>query len=237
MGLTRDFSRLVVMCAHGSTTENNPYQASLDCGACGGTVRRAGRPHRGGHPQPGRGRAGLRSVGIDIPDDTWFIAAQHDHRGGPGDAAGHPPGSRRAPGRGRPAARRPRLAGALHWPPSAARPARRHRSAGAGAGRRPCQHRSSDWAQVYPEWGLAGNAAFVVAPRSGNRGTGPAAPDLPALVRSRGRHRRIGIGNDPDRPAGGRPVDQLPVLLLHGVPAGVRRRHQDHPQRGGRSSG
>ena len=30
--------------------------------------------------------------------------------------------------------------------------------------------RSSDWAQVYPEWGLAGNAAFIVAPRSVTRG-------------------------------------------------------------------
>ena len=30
--------------------------------------------------------------------------------------------------------------------------------------------RSLDWAQVYPEWGLAGNAAFVVAPREVTRG-------------------------------------------------------------------
>ncbi len=26
-------------------------------------------------------------------------------------------------------------------------------------------HRSSDWSQVQPEWGLAGNAAFIAAPR------------------------------------------------------------------------
>ena len=30
--------------------------------------------------------------------------------------------------------------------------------------------RSLDWAQVYPEWGLAGNAAFLVAPREVSRG-------------------------------------------------------------------
>ena len=30
--------------------------------------------------------------------------------------------------------------------------------------------RSLDWAQVYPEWGLAGNAAFVIAPREVSRG-------------------------------------------------------------------
>ena len=30
--------------------------------------------------------------------------------------------------------------------------------------------RSTDWAQVFPEWGLAGNAAFIVGPRSMTRG-------------------------------------------------------------------
>ena len=30
--------------------------------------------------------------------------------------------------------------------------------------------RSVDWAQVYPEWGLAGNAAMVIAPRTVTRG-------------------------------------------------------------------
>lgn len=166
MGLTREFSRLVVMCAHGSTTENNPYQASLDCGACGG---QSGGPNaRTAVAILNRDevRAGLRSIGIDIPEETWFIAAQHDtamdrvtlldthlvpdeHRGEVARlqddlaTAGAALAAERC-------ATLPGVTGSL-------------------APQRAASHvltRSSDWAQVYPEWGLAGNAAFIVAPRS-----------------------------------------------------------------------
>ncbi len=166
MGLTRNFSRLVVMCAHGSTTENNPYQASLDCGACGG---QAGGPNaRTAVAILNRAevRAGLRDAGIDIPAGTWFIAAQHDtavDRVTLLDTHLVPSGHR---------ADVARLDADLTRAGAALAAERCATLPGAGgrlAPERAVSHvtaRSTDWAQVYPEWGLAGNAAFIVAPRS-----------------------------------------------------------------------
>ena len=170
MGLTRGFGRLVVFCAHGSSTENNPYQASLDCGACGG---QAGAPNaRTAVAILNRAevRAGLRDLGIDIPAETWFMAAQHDtatdrvalldqhlvpasHR----DDVDRLGRDLVRAGAGLAAERCEVLPGA----PAGASTARAARHVAT---------RSSDWAQVYPEWGLAGNALFVVAPRAVTQG-------------------------------------------------------------------
>jgi len=78
IGLQRQLSPLVVMMGHGSMSQNNPHLAAYDCGACSG---RHGGPNArvfaamANRPEI---RSLLAERGVTIPDDTWFIGAEHN---------------------------------------------------------------------------------------------------------------------------------------------------------------
>jgi len=152
--------RIVMLVGHGASAVNNAFVGSLDCGACGG---RSGGPNARALAailNDDRVRSRLRADGVMIPEDSYFLAAQHNTstdeilfyeswniptshqedfkllRMDLEDAANETCGWRAA-----------RLGRTVEGQRTAA----------------------LHWGEVRPEWGLSRNAAFIVGPRSISR--------------------------------------------------------------------
>lgn len=163
MGLREVFARLVVLCGHRSEVTNNPLQASLDCGACGGHSGEANARFAALLLNQEFIRRELAERGVRIPSDTFFTAAVHqttsDELEFP-DAEQIPFSHAKDLARLRELCRRAGELTALE----------RGERLQLGS-REEISRRSRDWSEVRPEWGLAGNAAFVAGPRELTRGS------------------------------------------------------------------
>lgn len=165
LNLGQNAARLVVLCGHGATTHNNPYDSGLQCGACGGhagdlnaqlAAEMLNRPSL-------RSQLKSESAEFSLPEDTIFVAARHDttldqvtlfdehlipesHQQDLANLKNHLEQASQLAS----LQRAPKLGIAAVSPASIQAELAR---------------RAADWSQVRPEWGLAGNAAFIIADR------------------------------------------------------------------------
>lgn len=78
IGLTENFAPFVIIAGHKAESQNNPFQSSLDCGACGGN---GGIPNAIAFCQAANNHQVRRILvdkfAINIPEDTVFISSCH----------------------------------------------------------------------------------------------------------------------------------------------------------------
>ncbi len=170
LGLARGAAPLVMLVGHGSQSANNAQAAALDCGACCGQTGEVNARSLALLLNDADVRAALPALGLAVPAETRFVAALHNTT--TDEIEGFdldllPPEARQRWAR---------------WQPvfaAAGDRVRRERAASLGLQARGAagellaqlRRRANDGAQTRPEWGLAGNAAFVIAPRARTWGT------------------------------------------------------------------
>ncbi|RBI64589.1 DUF2309 domain-containing protein [halophilic archaeon] len=154
-----EFARLVVFTGHASQTTNNPFDSSLDCGACAGNPGGPNARVLAAICNDEAVKEELRERGFDIPADTVFLAAEHNTTTDEITLFdSEVPASHQED--------LEQLREALTQAQARATAERTESLAEETADSvRETERRAADWAETRPEWGLAGNASFVIGPR------------------------------------------------------------------------
>lgn len=157
MSLTQGHARLVLLVGHGAQVTNNPHESAYHCGACCGQTGEVSARLLAALLNDPETRAELPALGLTLPADTLFVAGLHDTVTDRVTLFADSPAPDHAAD----------LAQAEAWLAAAGQQARAERAPRLpGATAADLARRAIDWAEVRPEWGLAGCAAFVAAPRA-----------------------------------------------------------------------
>ena len=156
MSMAKNHARLVLLLGHGGHVTNNPYESAYHCGACAGQTGEVSARLLAQLLNDPETRAGLPAQGIELAQDTVFMAGLHEtttdrivlYRDDPAPA------------------HMADIAQAEDWLARAGVLARTERALRLpGATADAIGQRALNWAEVRPEWGLAGCSAFIAAPR------------------------------------------------------------------------
>lgn len=165
MSLRSNFASFILITGHKGSTVNNPHEAGLDCGACGG---HSGEPNARIAAlilNDSDVRCMLIERGIEIPNETIFLAALHDTTTDLISIFDEEliPKNREIEFQ--------KIKNQLN---QASLLTMKERSKKLLIDKKDIKNeiykRSIDWSQVRPEWALANNSIFIAAPRSSTAG-------------------------------------------------------------------
>ncbi|MFD1615990.1 DUF2309 domain-containing protein [Gelatiniphilus marinus] len=153
----QNFAPLVLFVGHGSHTTNNPFASSLDCGACAANPGRHNARLLAKLANLQEVRDVLKTAhNISIPNETLFIGAEHNTTT---DAITLFDGNV-------PTSHLEALAILKQNLAKAQKTATQERLCMESGSIDLALKKATDWDETRPEWGLAKNAGFIIAPRS-----------------------------------------------------------------------
>jgi uncharacterized protein len=162
MSLTRGHGKIVLLAGHGGQVTNNPHESAYHCGACGGYSGEVSARLLAALLNDAEARSGLAVRGVELAEDTLFVAGLHNTAMDEVTLYDDD----------LPTARQGDLKAVRDWLKHAGQIARAERAVRLpGARADTVAARAWNWAEIRPEWGLAGCAAFIAAPREATRGS------------------------------------------------------------------
>ncbi|MBR7889133.1 DUF2309 domain-containing protein [Marinomonas sp. A79] len=160
MGI-QDYADTVLLVGHGSQTSNNLHAAGLECGACGGQSGEVNVKVLASLLNDPQVRVLLNHMEANIPATTQFVAAMHNTTTDQLTCYDHQPNAAFS-GWFEQAMYAAQKERALLLDPTLVDVSNKTRH-------KAFLQRANDWSQVRPEWGLANNHSFIIAPREKTR--------------------------------------------------------------------